>query len=368
MTYRELGKKVLEQAEKPLKPKEIWERACEMGWDKELKKGKRKIRSSEEDEKQSIASLGSALGEHKIPKEEKQFYVARKQGKAYFYWLKSREGEFPPQETLNTKEEDDRQSGCLDAAKKQKTSFDERDLHPLLVKFLSEDPSFKLLCKTIYHEKCQKGKKGEGEWNYPDIVGVYFPYNKYFPYNEYKGQTLKFLHNVGVYFPYNKYFPYNEYKGQTLKFLHNTGQKRHKLFSFELKKELSFSNLKESYFQAVSNSSWANEGYLVVKNIDDKVLDELRRLNQSFGIGVIKLESEISNSKILFPAREREIDIPTLDMLVRQSPVDFKPFMEEINKQIEKEFDTPIEMNGFDTALNDKEMQKHIKDKGIEAG
>ncbi len=35
MTYRELGKKVLEQAKKPLKPKEIWEKACKMGWDKE---------------------------------------------------------------------------------------------------------------------------------------------------------------------------------------------------------------------------------------------------------------------------------------------------------------------------------------------
>lgn len=44
-------------------------------------------------------------------------------------------------------------------------------------------------------------------------------------------------------------------------------------------------------FQAVSNSSWANEGYLVVlQEIDSEVLSELRRLNQSFGIGVIKLE------------------------------------------------------------------------------
>ncbi|PDW30209.1 hypothetical protein [Helicobacter pylori] len=341
MNCRELGKKVLEQAKKPLKPEEIWEEACKMGWDKELKKGKRKSRSSEGDKKQSIASLGSALGEHDIPKEEKQFYVAHKQGRAYFYWLKSREGEFPPQETLNAKEKDDGQSGCLDAAKKQEISFNERDLHPLLVKFLSEDPEFRLRCKTIYHEKCRKDKRGKCEWNYPDIVGVYFPYDK----------DLK-----------------SKYKEQTLKFLHHTGQKRHKLFSFELKKELSFLNLKESYFQAVSNSTWANEGYLVVFDIDDDdVLNELRRLNQSFGIGVIKLESEISNSKILLPAREREIDIPTLDMLVKQSPEDFKSFMEEINKQIEKGLDTPIEMDGFDSVLNDEEMQKHIKDKGIEA-
>lgn len=299
--------------------KKIWERACEMGLDKE-RNGTGKTPWS---------SLGTALGQ-----DEKQFYVANKKGGTFFYWLKSREREFPPQETSNA--EDDEQSECLGTAKKQKNSFHERVLHPLLVKFLSEDPNFKLLCKTIRHEECKKGKGGECMWNYPDIVGVYFPYNKY--------------------------------KEETLKFLHHTGQEKHKLFSFELKIRINFSNLKESYFQVVSNSTWANEGYLVVfEEIEDKVLGELRRLNQSFGIGVIKLESEISNSKILLPAKEREIDIPTLNMLIEQSPKDFKPFMANINKQIEKGLDTAIEIEGFDEVLNDEAMQKHIKDKGIKA-
>ncbi|GAA9998406.1 hypothetical protein VN1070_02770 [Helicobacter pylori] len=186
MDCKELSKKVLEQAERPLKPKEIWERACEMGLDKE---------------RPSIGktpwfTIGSELG-----KDKKQFYVARKEkGKrqeTYFYWLKSREREFPPQETLNTKEKDNGQSECLDAAKKQETSFNERDLHPLLVKFLSEDPKFRLLCKTIYHERCLKDKRGKCEWNYPDIVCVYFPYNKYSPFDKYDGEILKFLHHTG---------------------------------------------------------------------------------------------------------------------------------------------------------------------------
>ncbi|WQR90500.1 hypothetical protein FNE55_07240 [Helicobacter pylori] len=329
MTYREIGKKVLEQAEKPLNAKEIFEKACEMGSDKE-RNGTGKTPWS---------SLGSALGQDK-----EQFYVAYKKvahkKTVSCYWLKSREREFPPQKTPDAKEEDDEQSECSDAAEKQKTSLKEnekeRDLHPLLVKFLNEDPNFKLLCKTIRHEECKKGKGGECMWNYPDIVGVYFPYNKY--------------------------------KEETLKFLHHTGQEKHKLFSFELKKELSFSNLKESYFQAVSNSTWANEGYLVVFEIEYKVLGELRRLNQSFGIGVIKLESEISNSKILLPAKEREINIPTLNMLIEQSPKDFKPFMANINKQIEAGFDKQIDMNDFfKELLGDEAMQKHIKDKGIKA-
>ncbi|MCQ2778158.1 winged helix-turn-helix domain-containing protein, partial [Helicobacter pylori] len=103
MTYRELGKKVLEQAERPLKPKEIWEIACKMGLDKERPSiGKTPWRT-----------IGSDLG-----KDKKQFYVARKEGGAFFYWLKSREREFPPQKTLDAKEEDDEQSECSGTAKK----------------------------------------------------------------------------------------------------------------------------------------------------------------------------------------------------------------------------------------------------------
>ncbi|GAA8325233.1 COG2958 family protein [Helicobacter pylori] len=325
MTHKELGKKVLEQAERPLKVKEIWERACEMGLDKE-RNGTGKIPRN---------SFEIAIREDK-----KQFYVANKKGGTFFYWLKSCEREFPPQETSNAKEEDDEQSECSGTAEKQKTSFNERDLHPLLVKFLYENPDFNLQCKTICHEKCKKGKGGECRWNYPDIVGVYFPQND----------------------------RRKNYKIETLEFLHNTGQNSYKLFSFELKIRINLSNLKASYFQAVSNSTWANEGYLVVFNIDNEVLNELRRLNQSFGIGVIKLESEISNSKILLPAKEREVDIPTLNMLVERSPEDFKPFMEKINKQIEKGLDTAVDMeNFFDKVLDDEAMQKHIEDKGIKA-
>ncbi|GAA6875476.1 hypothetical protein HpHNI60_03260 [Helicobacter pylori] len=171
MTYIELGKKVLEQAERPLSAKEIWERACGMGLDKELSSIK----------KTPWSTLGSQLGEYEILKDKKQFYVVNNK-KPFLYWLKSREREFPPQETSNAKEEDDGQSECSGTAKKQKNSFHERVLHPLLVKFLNEDPNFKLLCKTIHHEECKKDEGGKCKWNYPDIVGVYFPYDKHPPY------------------------------------------------------------------------------------------------------------------------------------------------------------------------------------------
>lgn len=140
MIYRELAKKVLEQAERPLSVKEIFEKACEMGLDKEC------------------PSIGktpwSTLGTD-LSKDKKQFYVARKEGGAFFYWLKSREREFPPQKTPDAKEEDDEQIECSDTAEKEK------NLHPLLVKFLDKDPNFKLLCKTIRHVEVKKAKGGK---------------------------------------------------------------------------------------------------------------------------------------------------------------------------------------------------------------
>lgn len=63
MIYRELAKKVLEQAEEPLSVKEIFEKACEMGLDKECKDGKILPHS-----------LGGTLSQDK-----KQFYVINRE-------------------------------------------------------------------------------------------------------------------------------------------------------------------------------------------------------------------------------------------------------------------------------------------------
>ena len=101
------------------------------------------------------------------------------------------------------------------------------------------------------------------------------------------------------------YFPIEEWKDAVIDFGAAIASTSIKLFSFELKRELNFSNLRESFFQAVSNSSWANEGYLVAAEIDatDDFLDELKRLSTSFGIGVIKLDrTDPDSSELLFPA------------------------------------------------------------------
>ncbi|EFP1060202.1 HrgA protein [Campylobacter jejuni] len=305
LTYKELIIEVLKQTKKPLNVSEIWQKALEKGLDKKLS---------------SIGQTPTQTIWNRLLTDKINFL--KTSIKPTTFWLKERENELLK---LDNKNE-------ITNEKQEKNKFHERDLHPLLVKFLYENLDFNLNCKTIYHEQSKKGKGGEDKWNYPDIVGVYFPYD--------------------------------DYEKETITLLENIKQNSYKLFSFELKIALNFSNLKECYFQAVSNSSWANEGYLVVlQEIDSEVLSELRRLNQSFGIGVIKLEKDISNSQILISVKEKELDIQTLNMLINKNP-NFKEFIDDINKQIKVGKEAKIQAN-FDEIKSDEEMEKYLKEKCI---
>jgi hypothetical protein len=113
-----------------------------------------------------------------------------------------------------------------------------------------------------------------------------------------------------------------------------------KLYSFELKRELSFSNLREAFFQAVSNSSWAHEGYLVSADvsIDEDFREELRRLSTSFGIGIIALDVEEPDSAlILIPAKERPVmDWDALNKLANLNP-DAVSLLDQIAKALQIE-------------------------------
>ena len=185
------------------------------------------------------------------------------------------------------------------------TNFKERDLHILLSSFVRANEHFGCLTKTIYHETSKRKKHGVNKWLHPDIVGVHFPFESY------TENTLKLFDILKV----------NPYK----------------LYSFEMKIELCFSNLREYYFQAVSNSSWAHEGYLVALHIADEadLIDELRRLNNAFGIGVIRLNPEhFMQSEILFSAKERDIlDWDTVNRLVAENP-DFRDFLDDLMEDI----------------------------------
>ena len=122
-------------------------------------------------------------------------------------------------------------------------------------------------------------------------------------------------------------------------------------YSFELKLKIDKSNVIEAYFQAVSNSSWANLGYLVVGDLDtDAVfLSNLTRLNQGYGIGVIKLNLENPiRSEVIVSAREREIvDINFMNFLAEMNQ-DFYGFIETTVDIIEKK---AIKLDKFDKIL-----------------
>ena len=210
--------------------------------------------------------------------------------------------------------------------------FNERDLHTILVAYAFGDPHFKANLKTIFHESSNKGASGQNEWIHPDLVGVYFPFK------DYKRETLEIQSHLTI--------------------------SSIKLFSFELKITLNFVNLRKYYFQAVSNSSWANEGYLVAINVDEDPAfrDELRRLNNAFGIGIIKLNVQnIFESEILFPARIKEsIDWDTVNRLATENShfTDFLKFITEDCKlgKIKSQ---------YDKVLSIEELSKYIEDKRI---
>ena len=74
------------------------------------------------------------------------------------------------------------------------------------------------------------------------------------------------------------------------------------------------------------NSSW----HLSLKSDDSDFIQELRRLNNAFGIGIIKLNAEhISQSQVLYPSKILEtLDWDTINRL-SENPV-FKDFLKEI--------------------------------------
>ncbi|MCQ2890573.1 COG2958 family protein [Helicobacter pylori] len=178
----------------------------------------------------------------------------------------------------------------------------ERDLHPFLTYMAIHNENLKCYTKTIFHEESVKSPKGMDRWLYPDMVGVRFLHAE--------------LSNENL-IAFSKKF-------DTLPV---------KLVSFELKKEISVNNCRECYFQAISNSSWANEGYLVGRHIDThnpQLMDLLKRLHASFGIGVIDLRTDEDKSAILLNAKYKEkIDYTMAQELSEKNPK-FSGFLKSV--------------------------------------
>jgi len=315
ITFKKFAELVLEHEKRPLSPLEIWERGNKI----------EEIPKIETTAKTPWLTIGAQIYVD-IRDNEKTIFYQYSDRPARFY-LKKDSSNFIPNETFSDLENDEsniKANGCK-----------ERDLHKLLVKFADLHPNFRANVKTIYHEVSSKGKSGSAKWLYPDLVGVHLPFS------DFVNDTL-----------------------QVQRELYWTAVR---FFSFEMKINIDIGNLREYYFQAVSNSSWANEGYLVALKIidsDGKLMPELKRLNNTFGIGVIELNPEkIEESKILFPSKIRdELSWDMVDVLLTKNP-DFKKFMEDVKGDIK--LGKIANKANYDPILEDDEFDEYVKEKKI---
>lgn len=220
------------------------------------------------------------------------FWQDKPRPRVYWYSPEKNRGE----ESIIESDEDNNVEPSLKGEK----SLTEYDLYPILIDYLKSE--LKLYCQRI-NEKRSKNSRGSGgnQWLHPDIVAMQ-PIDK--EWNELVRSCVK------------------QGAGQSVR-----------LWSFEVKKELNGANVRKSFFQAVSNSSWANEGYLVAISISDSnVEQELRMLSSLHGIGVILLNLENpSESEMVLPSKPRpEVDWQSVNRILVEN-ADFKDYIELVS-------------------------------------
>lgn len=219
---------------------------------------------------------------------------------------------------------------------KRLTGYDEKDLHLLLSSYLQVSNTHS---KTIPHNQSLKSVDKNQTWTHPDMVAIKFTNLK----TEESQNFQKAINRLDTF----------------------------KISSFEIKKEINYdSDLKEAYFQAVSNSSWANYGYLVAFEFADNLDDEMERLNQAFGIGIIELNANPFQSKTIYPAKLRDLDFKTIDKLCNNNE-QFKRFIDQTEKILtaEKRYlsGTKKELEEFcdKFLITDTEAEEYCKKRNI---
>ena len=244
---------------------------------KTKKESSQYVSNDAELKQQLVAEISSQRP--RLQKKHPQLKTTEGRPRKYYYSEKSDSAEVAAAEG----------AGSAPATDASEVKLGEHALYPLLSAYLWEE--FGVYSKRI-DEKRSSNKRGPNgnKWLYPDVVGM---------------EDLGAEWHQEVRDCVNEYF-----------------DKRTKLWSFEAKMLINRSNVRECYFQAVSNSSWANFGYLVAAEIEGQdTIKELRMLFAAHGIGLIKLEAENpSDSQVLIPARERaEIDWDTANRLATEN-------------------------------------------------
>lgn len=162
-------------------------------------------------------------------------------------------------------------------------SYTEHDLYPVLGEFVANEISCLAMRIDEKRSSNSHGSRGN-QWLYPDAVGM-------IPLSSAWHNEVSDLASV-------------------------MGTSSVRLCSFEVKKVINRSNVREVVFQTVSNSSWANFAYLAAVTLERKAADELRLLCLAHGIGYIALNySEPSESQITIPAKFN--DQVNYDLLTR---------------------------------------------------
>lgn len=194
----------------------------------------------------------------------------------------------------------------------------EHDLYPILSDFLWSELG--IYSKRI-DEKRSRNARGAGNnrWLYPDLVGM---------------EDLS-----------------RDWHREVKDCVQQYADKKTTLWSFEVKTLVNRSNIREVFFQTVSNSSWANFGYLVASEIEGAdTLKELRILASLHGIGFIRLDAgNPSESQIMIPARERnDVDWNTANRLTEEN----KDFLKYI-KLVRQFYQTgEVPQSGWDPRMD----------------
>ena len=184
---------------------------------------------------------------------------------------------------------------------KDTTPFKEHSLYPILSEFLLSELDVHSKRIDEKRSKNSHGPRGN-KWLYPDLVGL---------------EDLS-----------------KDWNREIKDCVKEYADKKTKLWSFEVKILVNRSNIREVFFQTVSNSSWANFAYLVASELEGtETLKELRILSSLHGIGFILLNVENpSESEIIIPAKERlEIDWNTANRLVTENK-DFNEYIKIVRQ------------------------------------
>lgn len=302
ISFLELAEKVLRRSKEPMTTSEIWQRG--ESYRDQLTGGRTKT---------PIASLGSALSTDK-DRPSSKFGVTEDRPKKYYLKEASKKGtNYPKAPLRNTSE--------------FVTRHREADLHSLLSYFAFHKLQ-NCYTKTIRHGTSKK--QAYKEWIHPDLVGCCFYMSKR---EKVVREFARAVQHTDI-----------------------------KLISFELKRELTTTNLREAFFQSVSHSYWANESYLAAARVQDdkEFMQELTRLTSAFGVGIIHLDIvNPDTSEIIIPARTRaNLDIDGIEKLSTNS--DFKHFLESVQTDI---ISSRPDSRQYDEIPNKTALLSHLREK-----